>query len=70
MGLDAQAIVEAFVPYRPAGMTRRLAIGNLRAKLDNADFRSDLAQLLVAVPNGYTIDTAAVLVRSEVLDRL
>lgn len=70
LGLDPRAIVRAFEPYRPSGMTAVRAADNLRAKVGNADFRGDLDALLVAVPHGYTVDAAAHLVTSELLDRL
>lgn len=60
-------IVEAFAPYRPGGYTRTLAEQNLRRKLDNVDFRTDLDQLVTAWPDGYDIDSAAERVIEEVI---
>lgn len=43
---------------------RDLAV-NLRDKLEDADFRSDLDPLVLAVPDGYTVDRAADLVMEQ-----
>ena len=60
-------IVEAFAPYRPDGYTRTLAEQNLRRKLDNVGFRTDLDQLVATWPDGYDIDNAAERVVEEVI---
>ena len=60
-------IVAAFAPYRPPGYTRNLAEQNLRRKLDDVGFRTDLDLLLTVWPAGYAIDVAAELVIEEVI---
>lgn len=70
MKLAGEAITAAFVPYRPHGLTTRLAVQNLRRKLQDADFRDDLVPLVATWPADYDIDRAADLVIAEVLDRL
>ncbi|HYU23888.1 MAG TPA: hypothetical protein VEO74_01690, partial [Thermoanaerobaculia bacterium] len=45
--------------------TYRDLAANLRDKLGDADFRSDLDPLILAVPNGYTVDNAADLVMEQ-----
>lgn len=68
--LGGDAIVAAFAPFRPEGLTSRLAIQNLRRKLDDADFRDDLVPLVATWPADYDIDRAAELVIAEMLERL
>jgi predicted nucleotidyltransferase component of viral defense system len=66
MNLDPREIVEAFAPYRPAGLTSAVLQRNLRAKQQDAEFRSDIDLLIAAVPHGYTVDAAAELVIAEI----
>lgn len=68
--LGGDAVVTAFSPYRPQGLTARVAIQNLRRKLEDADFRDDLIPLVATWPTDYDIDRAADLVIAEVLERL
>lgn len=70
MKLGGDAVVSAFVPYRPEGLTSRLAIQNLRRKLEDPDFRDDLVPLVATWPADYDVDRAAELVIAEVLERL
>jgi len=68
--LDPHAIVSAFGPYRPPGMTAARARKNLAAKLQDRGFRADLEPLVTSWPVGYNLDAAADRVASELLDRL
>lgn len=70
LGVPPEAILAAFVPYRPDGLTSPQSIANLRAKLDRADFRSDLDLLVRAWPEGYDIDAAGELVITELLEKI
>jgi len=70
LGLSGAQLLAAFGPYRPEGLTPELAIDNLRAKLADEAFRSDLAPLLSTVPADYDIDRAGELVIAEVLSHL
>ncbi len=70
LGISGGEIVAAFLPYRPVGLTAALAESNLRAKLEDAPFRSDLDALVTEWPVGYDIDSAADLVIAEVLSGL
>jgi hypothetical protein len=66
MDLDPRGIVDAFAPYRPAGLTSAVFQRDLRAKQQDAEFRSDLDLLIADVPSGYTVDAAAELVLAEI----
>ncbi|WP_380156203.1 nucleotidyl transferase AbiEii/AbiGii toxin family protein [Kineococcus sp. R86509] len=68
--LDSNAILAAFGPYRPEGLTRKTAEANLRAKLDDPDFRDDLTLLVTTWPDGYDLTTAADLVITTLHARL
>ncbi|MDR0847952.1 MAG: nucleotidyl transferase AbiEii/AbiGii toxin family protein [Propionibacteriaceae bacterium] len=64
------AILNAFAPYRPAGLTSALAVANLRTKTADPQFRDDTTRLAVRLPDDYDIDIAAELVVDQVLSRL
>jgi predicted nucleotidyltransferase component of viral defense system len=68
--LDPDAILAAFGPYRPEGLTRKTAEANLRAKLDDPDFRDDLTLLVTTWPDGYDLTTAADLIITTLHARL
>jgi predicted nucleotidyltransferase component of viral defense system len=68
--LDPAAILAAFGPYRPHGMTSARARDNLARKLSHRGFRTDLDPLVTAWPEGYDLDTAAELIGTKLLDRL
>ena len=68
--LDPAAILDAFGPYRPAGLTAEVARANLARKLGDQTFRHDLNPLVNRRPDGYNIDTAAELVSTQLLSRL
>ena len=70
LGPAGEEIIAAFRPYHPAGMTARSATDNLLRKVDDADFRDDLAPLVTTWPAGYDVESAAQLIIAEVLDRL
>lgn len=70
LGIAGEAIVAAFPPYRPDGITAALSEANLRAKLEDESFRGDLNALVAAWPTGYDLDDAAELVIAEVLGKL
>lgn len=63
-------LIAVFDPYRPAELTARRAIANLRAKLTDSEFRTDLEPLIGSWPPDYHVDTAAELVIEEVLAKL
>lgn len=52
MRLDADEILECFVPYRPEGYTADTAIANLREHLGNQLFRRDLDPLVASSSSG------------------
>lgn len=54
-GAHPADIALCFGRYRPQGWTVRRALGNLAAKLDRDDFRSDLDPLVAEWPADYTI---------------
>lgn len=70
LGIAGNDIVAAFSPYRPDGITAALSEANLRRKLNDRAFRSDLNALVTKLPKGYDVDDAAELVIGEVLRRL
>jgi len=70
MNLEPRDIVESFAPYRPAGLTASALERNLRAKLDDPEFRTDLDLLVAEVLVGYSLDAAADLVIAEILPLL
>ncbi len=63
-------IVECFAPYRPDHYTGGLAERNLRAKLGDRDFRSDLTRLVAVWPEAYEVDSAAELIIADVFSLL
>lgn len=70
MNISGTALIEVFDPYRPPGLTAALATANLRAKIGDEQFRTDLDPLVGTWPVGYDIDTAAELIIHQVLTRL
>src|SRR5204863_526567 len=63
---DPEAIVNGLRHYmNDAVFTYRDLAANLRGKVEDADFRSDLDPLPLAVPDGYTVDGAADLVMEQ-----
>lgn len=70
IGLDPEAILGAFGPYRPAGLTASAATANLRDKVADAAFRGDLDPLVMAWPEGYEVASAAERVATSLLSRL
>ncbi len=63
-------MLAAFGPYRPAGLTAQRAIDNLEEKVRDRLFRNDIDALVATLPDGYTVDGAADLVASRLLNRL
>ncbi|SEF15565.1 nucleotidyl transferase AbiEii/AbiGii toxin family protein [Jiangella alba] len=63
-------ILEAFGPYRPDSFTSARAIANLRGKVADNSFRSDLGPLVAQIPDGYGIDTAAELIIDQLLSHI
>ena len=70
LGLKPAEIIECFVPYRPAGYTSRLAIANLRGKLSDRNFGSDLLPLVTQWPAEYNVSDAAELVIESLINRI
>jgi len=70
LGLAPDAILAAFAPYRPAGLTAASATANLTAKLADRTFRLDIEPLVRRPPEGYTVDEAAAYVIDHLLSRL
>jgi len=70
LGLSGDELLTAFDPYRPQGMTARRAEENLRAKLADDAFRTDLDPLVGSWPAAYDIDKAGELLIKEVLRKL
>lgn len=67
LGALPNDIVAAFAPYRPHGYTSTLAEQNLRRKLHNVAFRTDLDLLVSEWPEPYDIEVAAERVIEEVI---
>lgn len=72
LALDPEAIVAAFPPYRPDGVTRELMRANLERKLGNRDFRHDCDKLIAggAESCGYDAEEAAELIDDKLLPLL
>lgn len=68
--LPAAAILSAFAPYRPEGLTAARAEDNLARKLQDALFRNDLEPLLTTWPGTYQLDAAASQISNQLLDHL
>ena len=68
-GAQPTDIAACFAHYRPDGWTVARAATNLDAKLLNRDFMSDVEQLVVDWPEGYTIQAAGQAARA-VLDSI
>lgn len=68
--LDPDRIVAAAVPYLPPGLTSQTAVANLREKVADPTFLEDLAPLLVDLPSGHAVETAADMVIDQLLSRL
>ncbi len=62
-GVPPVEIAASFDPYRPEGWTADRALANLEAKLDDRNFTTDLAPLVVDWPDGYTPDAGARIVQ-------
>jgi len=69
MGLDPDAILDAFAPYRPEGYTSELGIQNLQAKLRDQTFLTDLDPLVGAWPPGFDMQAAGMEIIDRLLDR-
>ncbi len=68
--LDPERIVAAYPAYRPEGVTGEDVVANLRAKLCDPEFRTDvLAMIKVGAP-AYDPDLAGELVTNELLSRI
>lgn len=70
LALDANKVLEAFEPYRPATLTAGSAIANLRQKLTHPGFREDLLPLLREAPADYDIERAAEVIIEKLLMNL
>lgn len=70
LDLDPTEILACFESYRPDGFTAGVALAAFDEKIGDNAFRTDLGPLATEYPAGYDIDTAAVLIRSELLERL
>jgi hypothetical protein len=58
-GISPAAIAECFGPYRPDGWTMARALDNLRTKLQDPTFTTDLELLVAQRPDGYRIHEGA-----------
>ena len=70
LALTGQQLLAAFDPYRPDGLTAKLAIRTLHDHLRHDDFRTDTNNLIADGPFGYDIDVAAQLIINDVLCHL
>lgn len=64
MKLDPARIIDAFAPYRPVGYDRPAAEATFAEHVAHAGFRGDLGTL-ADIPQGYDIDDAAELIRTQ-----
>lgn len=70
MDLAPGEILEAFGPYRPDGYNRNAALATFAEHVAHAGFRTDLDPLVREIPDGYTIDDAAELIRTQLLEHV
>ena len=70
LSITGDEILEVFGPYRPDKLTAGLAEQNLRAKIADDEFRSDLDAYLTEPPEAYNVEDAAELVITNVLRKL
>jgi hypothetical protein len=70
MKLSPDAILAAYSPYAPEGLTANRAIRDLSSKVRDRGFRNDLVGLVDTWPDGYTVEGAAELVADQLLSRL
>jgi len=70
LGLKPVDIIECFAPYRPVGYTSNLAITNLRGKVTDRGFNSDLVPLIANWPSDYNVSDAAELIVDTILTNI
>jgi len=70
LSITGDEILQVFGPYRPDKLTAGLAEQNLRAKIADDEFRSDLDAYLTELPEAYNVEDAAELVIANVLRKL
>ena len=70
LGLTGDDLLAVFDPYRPPGLTAARAADNLRAQLDDAQFRTDLEPLVGEWSVGYDLDAAGQFIIAEVHAKL
>ncbi len=70
LALTGPQLLAVFGPYRPAGLTAKVAINTLHDHLRHHDFRTGTNNLIAGGPSGYDIDAAAQLVIDNVLSHL
>ena len=70
VGVDTSIVNEAFSVYRPEGYTGKKAIINLREKLNNPTFNSDIKNLISANVKNYYPNEAAEIIINEYLSKL
>lgn len=68
--LDPGKIVAAYPAYRPEGVNGEDVEGNLRLKLTDSEFRTDVLAMIRADAPAYDPDAAGELVASELLSRI
>lgn len=68
--LDPAEVIAAFEPYRPPGMTRKLAEASLAAKVRDPAYRNDLIPLIMHSPDTYDPEVAAARITTFLLSRL
>jgi predicted nucleotidyltransferase component of viral defense system len=68
--IRAHAVIAAFGPYKPDGLTSASAISNLEAKVKSASFRRDTELLIDTTAVEYDVDAAAKLVAESLLSLL
>lgn len=70
LSLNPDDILSAFEPYRPEGLTARIAEANLARKLADPMFLHDLDPLVSEWPTGYSPGQAAELITTQLLQQI
>jgi hypothetical protein len=70
LNLDPSEIIGCFAPYRPENYSAEKAIDNLRSKLLSQPFQRDLEPLVIDLPAGYNVMSAAEQIIDELLRKI
>jgi predicted nucleotidyltransferase component of viral defense system len=70
LDLTGEDLLAVFEPYRPASLSAKTAVANLRDKLNDDEFRHDIDPFVTELPPGYDLDDAAEMLIDTVLSKI